>query len=287
MGWRLALHLGLLIGCTLIIAVIFFAAMAALTPRRGAEIAGAMLAGRAEAADMLLVQAISAAAITASVYLARRALDRRSFASLGLERRAAGRELAYGFVLAALMMGSIFAAEVVLGWTRITGTAWQTEGSGPTAIKALLWLVIFVIVGWQEELLCRGYWLSNLAEGLGRPLAVLLSAVSFAFLHLNNPDVSWTAILGLIMAGLWFAWATLATGRLWMAIGAHIGWNFWEGTVFGFPVSGLQTFGLIRQTTVGPTLWTGGAFGPEAGLIVLPALALGALAIWGYARRHG
>ena len=80
--------------------------------------------------------------------------------------------------------------------------------------------------------------------------------------------------------------AYLRTGQLWLSIGLHIGWNFFEGVVFGFPVSGLDIYRLIRHQIQGPEIWTGGAFGPEAGLIVLPALVIGAVLIYLYTRNR-
>ena len=62
----------------------------------------------------------------------------------------------------------------------------------------------------------------------------------------------------------------------------HLGWNFFEGVVFGFPVSGLDIYPLARIRVTGPEIWTGGAFGPEAGLIVIPALLAGAGFIYFY-----
>ena len=99
-----------------------------------------------------------------------------------------------------------------------------------------------------------------------------------------NPNSSLGAVLGLIAGGLFFAYAYLRTRRLWLPIGIHIGWNFFEGVVFGFEVSGTQPFHLIRQTVSGPEVITGGAFGPEAGLILLPALLLGFVVIYAYTR---
>jgi hypothetical protein len=50
----------------------------------------------------------------------------------------------------------------------------------------------------------------------------------------------------------------------------------------GFPVSGLGNFHLIQTTIRGPELWTGGAFGPEAGLVLLAGLTLGVALVYLY-----
>jgi membrane protease YdiL (CAAX protease family) len=290
-GWRLILQFVLMMVLSLLFVPLVMIA-AGLLPGIGLLDAGGELS-QESGAGMLAGQAMNLLGITVSVYLARRFLDRRSFRSLGLERAGAsrtagaGRGLLFGFVLAALMMGLIYVVESALGWLRFEGMAWQSQDAAFVLGNTLLWLAIFVMVGWQEELLSRGYWLRNLIDGLNVPLAALLSSLGFSLLHLNNPNISWTAIVGLVAAGLWFAFAALVTKQLWVPIGAHIGWNFFEATVFGFPVSGMDTFGVIRQTPTGPVVWTGGAFGPEAGLIVLPALALGALAVWwAYGRKR-
>ena len=144
-------------------------------------------------------------------------------------------------------------------------------------------LVIYVIVAWQEELLIRGYWLQNISIGLNLIWGVLLSSLFFALTHFGNPNISTMAVLGLIAGGIFLAYGYIRTNRLWLPIGLHIGWNFFEGTIFGFQVSGLSELPrLIIQTVEGPEIITGGDFGPEAGLIILPALLLGAVIIRWY-----
>jgi hypothetical protein len=69
-------------------------------------------------------------------------------------------------------------------------------------------------------------------------------------------------------------------------MGLHFGWNFFEGVIFGFPVSGLNIYHMINLKVSGPVLWTGGEFGPEAGLIVLPALVLGSILVYFYSRSN-
>jgi hypothetical protein len=100
----------------------------------------------------------------------------------------------------------------------------------------------------------------------------------------GNPHATWISAVGIFVAGLFLALGYLCTGQLWLSIGLHIGWNFFEGVVFGFPVSGTTSYPLLRVQVSGPAAWTGGAFGPEAGLIVLPALLIGALLVSLYAR---
>jgi hypothetical protein len=146
--------------------------------------------------------------------------------------------------------------------------------------------LFFILVGWNEELLSRGYHLQTIASGTNRFWGVILSSLIFGLLHIGNPNATWVSASGIFLAGLFMAYAYLRTGQLWLSIGLHIGWNFFEGPVFGFPVSGLNTFHSTHITVTGPELWTGGAFGPEAGLIVLPALLVGTILVWACTRNR-
>lgn len=224
-------------------------------------------------------------AFSGSVYLARRFLDRRSFASLGfrLDRRVLPDLLA-GIAITFVMMGSIYLAMSRLGWIHFTGFAWQFDPLPVVLGQTLLYLLLFIIVGWQEELLSRGYHLQTLASGINLFWGVLISSAVFGAIHLGNPNASWVAAVGILFAGLFLALGYLLTRQLWLSIGLHTGWNFFEGVVFGFPVSGTASYPLLRIGVSGPLLWTGGAFGPEAGLIILPAILVGVLLIVLYTR---
>jgi hypothetical protein len=47
----------------------------------------------------------------------------------------------------------------------------------------------------------------------------------------------------------------------------HFAWNFTQGPLLGFPVSGMDAGGLQRIADAGPASLTGGAYGPEAGAV--------------------
>jgi len=230
----------------------------------------------------------TALAMTLAVWFARRLFDRRSFASLGF---APGPhmlpDLLVGFAIPGAMILTIFVLELALGWTRFDGWAWQSQSAGTLLLGLLTGLAGFIVVGYQEELLSRGYHLQNIRQGMGLGWGLFLSSGIFALMHVSNPNVTWyTALPGLLAAGYFLAFGWVRTGQLWLSIGLHIGWNFFEGTIFGFPVSGIDLTGLVRQTPIGPIAITGGAFGPEAGLILIPALVVGVACVWLYTRRR-
>ncbi|MBN1666255.1 MAG: CPBP family intramembrane metalloprotease [Anaerolineales bacterium] len=236
---------------------------------------------------MLGGQLVQVLIITVSVFLARRLLDRRSIVSLGLrlERRAA-LDLLAGIGITFAMMGLIYLIQWAAGWLQLETLAWQAESWGQVLVQTAVAGLVFVLVGWGEELLSRGYHLQTLASGLNLFWGVLLSSAVFGVLHLANPNATWISAAGITLAGLFLAYGYLRTRQLWLPIGLHIGWNFFEGVLFGFPVSGLETYRLLRIEVNGPELWTGGAFGPEAGLVLLPGLLLGTLLVYLYSRRH-
>lgn len=222
-----------------------------------------------------------------SIYIARRWLDRRSFESLGLRvsRRALFDVLA-GNGIVFVQMGFVYGVMLTLGWLTFEGFAWEFDTLDTVLMNTLLFFVIFMLVGWNEELLSRGYHLQTIASGLNLFWAVLFSSAFFGLLHLNNPNASWVSTAGIFFAGVYQSYAYFRTGQLWLPIGLHIGWNFFEGVVFGFPVSGLDIYALTRIQVTGPVLWTGGAFGPEAGLILLPSLIVGSVLIYWFTRNR-
>jgi hypothetical protein len=154
-------------------------------------------------------------------------------------------------------------------------------------------VVAFLCVGISEETVFRGYQLKNAAEGLNYPsfgprgailLAWVLSSVFFAVLHADNPNATPISTLNIVLAGLMLGFGYVLTGELAIPIGLHITWNFFQGAIYGFPVSGFGSFGatLLATEQGGPTLWTGGSFGPEGGLLVPAFMLLGMslVALW-------
>jgi membrane protease YdiL (CAAX protease family) len=247
-----------------------------------------LLTGSLGASESLLpLEVAEFMGISLSIFLARRFLDKRSFKGLGLKIDGQALvDVVAGFGITFVMMGLIYVGACLLGWLTFSGYAWNTDSTQTVISQISISFLGFILVGWNEELLSRGYHLQNLEDGLNTLWAVIISSAIFGGLHLNNPNAIWLSALGIFFAGVFLAYGYLRTRQLWLSIGLHIGWNFFEGVIFGFPVSGIATYRLIRTSVTGPELWTGGLFGPEAGLLVLPALLLGAFLVNIYTRKR-
>lgn len=226
-------------------------------------------------------------AITISIFYSRRFFDKRTFSSLGLSINSTiVKDIFAGAGIAAVMMGLIFIIAYYFKLININSFSWESDGIPRAVGQTLIWLIIFIMVGWQEELLSRGYQLQNLTDGINLTWGVIISSMAFAILHILNPGASWISTLGIFLAGLFLALGYILTKQLWLPIGLHIGWNFFEGVVFGFPVSGMSTYKLVQIQASGPKLWTGGEFGPESGLLLLPALILGVILLFVYSNHR-
>jgi membrane protease YdiL (CAAX protease family) len=277
-GWRLLGHTALLLVLGVVFSVALAIPLAVFQFIGGQNLTNAVLA---------LSTIVSLPAVTLATWIARKALDRRSFRSLGLDRAAGWqRDLWVGFAIPIPLFGLIYLFELGMGWLDFQSWGWAERGVLATAVGVLLMLLAFVAVGFYEELLFRGYYLQNLKDGINPTIAVLATSAAFGLAHLGNLNASLTSTIGIFAAGLFLAFAWLRTRSLWLPIGIHIGWNFLQGPVFGYEVSGNPTPSLVRHVVNGPELITGGAFGPEAGLLVLPAMALGAGLIWWYTRHR-
>lgn len=236
--------------------------------------------------------------LSLSIWLAGRFIDRRPFSDFGFRINSAWwKDFWFGIGLGGTLITTIFLVELAAGWIQPTGFFVTNHSDLPFLAAILIPLFIFIKVGFYEELLSRGYHLINLAEGISgkyiKPrtaiiAAGLISSAVFGIFHAANPNATLSSTLNIFLAGILLATGFLLTGELAIPIGLHISWNFFQGNVFGFPVSGadfrLATLIQIQQS--GPEWLTGGAFGPEGGLLGIISNFLGILLIIAWIKRR-
>ena len=219
---------------------------------------------------------------TLAVFLARKFLDKRSFTSLGLSvDRYAVLDVLSGILNSALVMATVFFTMLWSGLIEFHGFSWWTDSVGvdvsfQMAILPVVFAVVYklTVVAWWEELVFRGYFFQNLVAGMGLMWAIIISSLVFGLTHIMNPE-------GTVLGGLLIAlitpqliYAYLKTGQLWLPMGLHLGWNFFQASIFGFAASGQESPSMISQSPVGPEWLSGGAFGAEGSVLIIPVTIL-------------
>jgi len=213
---------------------------------------------------------LAIAGLTANV-LTLAIFDRRPLVDIGLRLvGASGKHFLFGIALgggaaAALLIGPLLLQQGHLLLRPHSEFTW------PTLIFYLI-TIFFAAAG--EEMIFRGYAFQIMVEKMGPFAAVLPVGLIFGLVHTSNPHATLLGILNTILWGVLLGFAFLRSRDLWLPIGMHFGWNA-VLPMFGVNLSGL-TIEVTRYFYKWdlPSLWSGGAYGPEGGLLTTAAACL-------------
>ncbi len=277
-GWRILIFFLIFITITAVLMVTVRTILGGL--RRGSDL-------------QFFLLGISA---TAAVFIARRFLDKKTLTSLGLGwDKFAVLDLLSGILNSALVMAGIYCVMLGANLIEFHGFTWWQDDPAPGAnLQVLIFPVVIAIlfklaiVAWWEELVFRGYLLQNLMDGIGFKWSIVFSSLVFSLGHIFNPNATLLSALLIALTTPQLIYAYLKSGRLWLPIGIHLGWNFFQASVFGFAASGQVSPSLISQSPTGPDWLSGGQFGAEGSLLILPFTLLSCFLIhyWVGATRH-
>ena len=247
----------------------------------------------------LIVVAISALGATISTILSRRFFDKKSFMSLGLTwNKQAIKDLIFGFLLSCIMAAAFFFLLIVFDLIEYTGINFQEMAKSESfdfiqfmsvlTIGSLgVLLLEHILVGYWEELVFRGYLFQNMIDGLGLITSIVISCLLYGLIHAANPNATVLSSVIIIGFGYLRLYGYLSTKMLWLSMGMHIGWNFFQGPIFGFAASGHESATLITHSLNSEKDYlTGGAFGPEGSILILPILVLTLVVMRWYANRN-
>ncbi|SCG82547.1 hypothetical protein DW1_0940 [Proteiniborus sp. DW1] len=215
---------------------------------------------------------ISTGAVIFSFFIYIKFIEKRPFASIGLRSNKKLKKYLIGSLVAIAMQLFYFIVVLLFGLAEIVSEPIHaTAGFGTSAISLVfLFLIGFMIQGASEEVVVRGWMMPVLSKHYKVSTAIILSSAFFGFLHILNPNISLLSIVNLILYGVFAALYALNDQCLWGIFAQHSIWNWFMGNVLGLPVSGMimGKASIIETRLTGPAWITGGAFGPEGGIIV-------------------
>lgn len=223
---------------------------------------------------IMLFSLFGTIAITLCCFFYCRKIERRSWVSMGFRKQGWLRRYLTGYAIGTAML---LLCALVLWFMGDLDFAFAEK---IPVFYILAFFVGFLIQGMSEEVLVRGFFMVSLTNRCHKAIAVGISSLVFALLHLGNAGISLLALLNLTLFGVFMAVYILRTDDLWGACAIHSAWNFTQGNLVGIKVSGMAQMPTIAvMNPIGESaLFHGGDFGLEGGLIVtfmlLTAIAL-------------
>lgn len=215
----------------------------------------------------ILILAASAVLSIVVAFLFRRLVDRQSIASMGFTWKGHQRDAWAGFLLGLILLGIgslVLFFSHHINWT----------DTRPPAGAIITGLVLFGLTAFSEEIIFRGYILNNMLASLPRWPALGAVSVLFAVTHFANAHLNPVAIVNLLAGGFLLGLNYVFTRNLWFSVFFHFSWNFFQGSVLGYAVSGLDLQSLWTMERKGDELLTGGAFGFEGSAVATGLLLL-------------
>lgn len=189
------------------------------------------------------------------------------------------RDFVFGLAGGVLAASGAILPMVLAGQLRIEGLA--TAGPSQAALAGLGVALLIVAQSALEEFGFRGPAFRELSRGINAPIAAAFLAGTFCLAHSANPEMTGRAVAGVFLAGFALAGLVRWRGDLWMAVGAHAGWNLGIGAIWSAPVSGFRFSPRLFDVQLGDSAtWTGGGFGAEASLPGVTVFALAAALAW-------
>ncbi|CAN5357755.1 hypothetical protein BH10ACI1_BH10ACI1_01660 [soil metagenome] len=177
------------------------------------------------------------------------------------------KDFAFGLLIGAVSIG--FAVLIAAAAGGLSFSFNQTQGTPAILLTLGVSFGVFAVAAAFEEAFFRGYILQTFSRADLAWLAIVLTSVFFAAVHLQNSGANYFSTINTALAGIWFGVAYLKTRNLWFPFGIHLAWNWMQGAVFGIEVSGITSFTnapLFRETDIGPAWLTGGDYGIEGGI---------------------
>ena len=228
--------------------------------------------------QMTIVSVFSLAGTLLVIWLFMRYIDKKPFVSLGFSKQFMLRDILLGILVGIVLMLTGFGLLLAMGELSIESIQFSFS-------NFLLNLLLFSCVAVTEEVMTRGYILSNLMASMNKFIALAISSLIFSLLHLANPNVTFLSLSNIFMAGVILGIPYIINRRLWFPIALHLSWNFMQGPVLGYKVSGITTSTIITTQYPTESIWNGGTFGFEGSLPSLILLIVASVGMYFYYRK--
>ena len=201
-------------------------------------------------------------------------IDKEPLINIGLQVKGRLKDFNFGLLIGLLIMGFAYFFLLLINEIVFVNIDFNLN-------KVLLSIVLFMGVSVFEEIIFRGYVLKNLLESFNPYAALFVSSLFFSLIHGANPNVTLLGLSNIFLAGIFLGASYVFTKNLWFPIALHFSWNFFQA-MFGFKVSGLDSYSIIKFDIIENNYINGGEFGFESSVLSLIIIIIFTIIIWKY-----
>ncbi|OAB35983.1 CPBP family intramembrane glutamic endopeptidase [Paenibacillus glacialis] len=239
---------------------------------------GMMLLSMIGERNPLISRIFSMVSMIIAPFLTYAIFERKNKWRMGLQQSYAVKSTIQGLAVGILLISLSFLAIWLFNGLHINSIQYDTEILRGVSIS----FGLFVLVALSEEILFRGYIQGLLRNHYGENIAIIHSSILFALVHLMNPGILSTPfpLINIFLVGIFFAVTRELTGGIWLAIGFHLTWNFFQGNIYGLAVSGgKDSDTIISISSQGNSIISGGEFGAEGSILATVILLMACLVV--------
>ena len=204
-------------------------------------------------------------------------VDKEPFIKLGFSLKGKANDIILGMSLGLLLMAVGYTILILLGEIKFVSFNYDLK-------SIVLLFLLFIVVSVVEETYVRGYVLKNLLKSFNPITSLIISSAIFSLLHFFNPNVNYIALTELFIAGILLGISYVYTKNLWFPIALHLSWNFFQ-VMFGFNVSGMDTYSLIEFEIIENNNINGGDFGFEGSYLSILFSLIMMYFLWKYYKK--
>ena len=201
-------------------------------------------------------------------------IDKEPLINIGLQVKGRLKDFNFGLLIGLLIMGFAYFFLLLINEIVFVNIDFNLN-------KVLLSIVLFMGVSVFEEIIFRGYVLKNLLESFNPYVSLFVSSLFFSLIHGANPNVTLLGLSNIFLAGIFLGASYVFTKNLWFPIALHFSWNFFQA-MFGFKVSGLDSYSIIKFDIIENNYINGGEFGFESSVLSLIIIIIFTIIIWKY-----
>ena len=216
---------------------------------------------------MLLMMICQLIGTLFTVWIFQKFISKERFISIGLDFINYKNDFYQGLAVGTGLISIGFFTLIILNLTSIDLTYFSIYDQ-------IFYFFLFIVVSLNEEIAIRGYILHNLSQSFNKYIALIISSFVFMGMHLGNPNIGVLPLTNLFLAGIFLGVYRIHKNNLWFPIGAHLMWNYLQGPIYGFEVSGNKINSLFEQKLKGHEFLTGGNFGYEGSIILTVFLVI-------------